>query len=345
MRVKELIKKRRTEKNKEDKNNKKETWQELSPELALNVKYLKDTLGQSDDVIFREYTVQLGRPLQIMLIFIDGMSSKEIINKYILEALTLDSDMKAEWERKFGEEDLVLAVRDRLLTIDEVKVVTTYPEIMAAVLSGETAILFEGEAQAIIANTRGWEHRGIDEPQTESVVRDRWYAQGQTIHHRATRREPDAPGFGKEDVRGGAADVADQRVTLAGQPACPGDRCGGTGKDRLDRPLAGQPRRNQRPVAAHHHQRRVDAERGHMPLAGADQPVDHPDQARVQERGQRPTRAVQAGRQFVRTGHRQARDAADRIARGVFMGGVAGGKGGGDGKAGDFGRKPGDFSL
>ncbi|HHZ20803.1 MAG TPA: spore germination protein [Firmicutes bacterium] len=171
MRVKELIKKRRTEKNKEDKNNKKETWQELSPELALNVKYLKDTLGQSDDVIFREYTVQLGRPLQIMLIFIDGMSSKEIINKYILEALTLDSDMKAEWERKFGEEDLVLAVRDRLLTIDEVKVVTTYPEIMAAVLSGETAILFEGEAQAIIANTRGWEHRGIDEPQTESVVR------------------------------------------------------------------------------------------------------------------------------------------------------------------------------
>lgn len=104
-------------------------------------------------MIFREYTVQLGRPLQIMLIFIDGMSSKEIINKYILEALTLDSDMKAEWERKFGEEDLVLAVRDRLLTIDEVKVVTTYPEIMAAVLSGETAILFEGEAQAIIANT------------------------------------------------------------------------------------------------------------------------------------------------------------------------------------------------
>lgn len=169
MRPKELAQKHREEK--EEKNREKETWQGLSSNLDINIDYLKATLGQSDDVVFRDYTVQLGRPLQIMIVFIDGLIAKEVINEYILEALTFDPHLQAAWGDKLEEKEFVTAVRDRLLTVNEVKLATTYPEVMEAVMAGETAILFEGAAQAIIANTRGWEHRSIDEPQTESVVR------------------------------------------------------------------------------------------------------------------------------------------------------------------------------
>jgi len=66
---------------------------------------------------------------------------------------------------------LALYIRDRLLTVNEVKLVKTFPELITFVLSGETAILIDGSGQALIANTRGWEHRPISEPLTESVIR------------------------------------------------------------------------------------------------------------------------------------------------------------------------------
>ncbi len=134
-------------------------------------------------------------------------------------------------------------------------------------------------------------------------------------------------------VRCGAADVADQRILRARQPARPHDAGGGAGQDGLDRPFPHHRGRDQRPVAAHHHQRRVDAHGLQMAFAGRNQAVDHSDQPGVQHRRQRPLRAVQLGRKLVAAGDGAAGHAADHLARGDFMGGVAGGKAGGNGKA------------
>ncbi|HEX2953484.1 MAG TPA: spore germination protein [Bacillota bacterium] len=146
-------------------------WLNLSTDLATNERYLKETIGQSTDVVFREYTIQLQEPVRIMLIFIDGLIDKQIINEYILQAFTFESELEADWTKKYQADDLALYIRDRLLVINEVKAVCDFPTLMTFVMSGETAILIDGSSKALIANTRGWEHRSIDEPKTESVVR------------------------------------------------------------------------------------------------------------------------------------------------------------------------------
>ena len=57
------------------------------------------------------------------------------------------------------------------MTINEVSTQNQWTPIITAILSGESALLLEGEDQALICNTRGWERRGIEEPTTESAVR------------------------------------------------------------------------------------------------------------------------------------------------------------------------------
>ena len=97
--------------------------------------------------------------------------------------------------------------------------------------------------------------------------------------------------------------------------------------------------RDQRAVAAHHHQRGGDAARFQKPFGRRDQPVDHRDQPRVEQRRQRAARAAELGRQFVAGGDRQAGLLADQVARGEFVRRVAGGEIGADGKARDAGGK------
>jgi len=141
----------------------------LSERLEDNVKYLKNRLGESGDVIFREYTLDLAEPVSMVVIFIDGMASKEVINEFILQALTFKGELKTEWAKDRSQ--LLRHLKDRVLNVNEVGVVSSFPELYTMVLSGETAILIEGHDEALICSTRGWEHRGIGEPQIEAVIR------------------------------------------------------------------------------------------------------------------------------------------------------------------------------
>src|SRR5690554_3969312 len=141
----------------------------LLPDLAKNLEYFKEKIGHSDDVVFREYTLELPESIAIMVIFVDGLSSKEIINEYILQSLTFRGELKSEWTR--DKKNLIHHIKDKVLNINEVQTSNNLDELVTFVLSGETVILFDGYEEALICNTRGWQHRSIDEPETESVIR------------------------------------------------------------------------------------------------------------------------------------------------------------------------------
>ena len=142
----------------------------LKPELEANITYLREAIGHSNDVIFREFYMKLDQPVRAMLVFVDGLITKEVINEYILHALTtFEADAEDKWTRE--REKLAERVKDHILTINEVSLQSDFGQVITAILSGETALLIDGSDQALICNTRGWEHRGIEEPMTEAAVR------------------------------------------------------------------------------------------------------------------------------------------------------------------------------
>ncbi|NLC53134.1 MAG: spore germination protein [Firmicutes bacterium] len=141
----------------------------LTPDLKANIAYLEGRIGSSNDVVFREFVIPLSEPVRAVLVFVDGLVSGNAINEYILLALTAFEGTDADWAR--NRRNLVENIKDHILTINEVSTQNQWTPIITAILSGESALLLEGEDQALICNTRGWERRGIEEPTTESAVR------------------------------------------------------------------------------------------------------------------------------------------------------------------------------
>src|SRR5690606_10082394 len=57
------------------------------------------------------------------------------------------------------------------IAVHDVKEESNFEKLVEMILSGETVLLIDGSDAALLLSTRGWPTRGIQEPQTETVVR------------------------------------------------------------------------------------------------------------------------------------------------------------------------------
>ncbi|WP_202914648.1 spore germination protein [Paenibacillus antri] len=134
----------------------------LSAELDANLNLIKETLGDSADVMVRRFRIgALSRTAA--LVFVDGMADATTIDRYVLEPV-----MRAE-STEAG--DPVAWLQAAGLPVNEVAVVERLGKTLHAILSGDAALFVEGVASALLLNTKGFEKRGIEEPRSEAVVR------------------------------------------------------------------------------------------------------------------------------------------------------------------------------
>jgi spore germination protein len=95
------------------------------------------------------------------IIYIDGMSDKFLLNDYVLESLMKEDDPIRD----------VHDIKDKILTISDMREVEKLSEAVNAMLSGESIMLIDGLGAAFILATRSWPARGVGEPSGETVVR------------------------------------------------------------------------------------------------------------------------------------------------------------------------------
>lgn len=136
----------------------------LSSDLEENIKVIKDSLSHSSDLVIRKLTLDNNNHKKAALIFIDGMSNHKTINECILNPL-----MSLQFPYQ-GEKDYLQHIKNNI-TIDCIQEIETLQEVFDYCLAGDTVLIFDKARKALSLNTKGWESRGITEPQTEAVVR------------------------------------------------------------------------------------------------------------------------------------------------------------------------------
>lgn len=152
----------------------------LSPELAKNIDHIRNILGDSDDLVIRNFVLAAHPEKKAAIAFIDGLINSTLIDDYILKSLmfqtrqppeqppaTKDTTSKAE-DTASG---LVQQLIQTGLTINEVGQANDFRQVIRSLLSGDTVLLIDGETMALFMNTKGWERRSIQEPNTEAVIR------------------------------------------------------------------------------------------------------------------------------------------------------------------------------
>jgi spore germination protein len=132
---------------------------------------IRQKMSQNSDVQFREFYIG-GTGTQAMIVFVEGLSDKDIIEKHILRSLM--NDFSEEYKKETIYEKGAISkefIKNKILPIGEVKEISNINELMSKVLRGWTALLISGSPAVLILGTAKGKQRTIEEPISEALVR------------------------------------------------------------------------------------------------------------------------------------------------------------------------------
>lgn len=130
----------------------------LSNSLQENISALKSIYSKCPDVIFRTFLI--GNSQKAVLIYIEGLSNIEEMDKNVLSALiNLESE---NW--------LDYSVLENL-PVSNIKQVNKIQDVINQISTGNPVVLIDQHSQGVTLGLAKWEKRSIEEPSAESVVR------------------------------------------------------------------------------------------------------------------------------------------------------------------------------
>lgn len=146
----------------------KESGQPLHTDLQQNISYVKETLGDSSDLIVREIQIGQQSKIQVGIIYIDGLVDAASIQNFIMESLLFDLN---ESNKHIDRKNVLTQVKDLVLATGDVKEIGDDVTLFKRLLSGYTIILFDQTQKALAISTQGWEGRNVTEPSSAQVIR------------------------------------------------------------------------------------------------------------------------------------------------------------------------------
>jgi spore germination protein KA len=135
------------------------------PTLQQKVSYIKSAFvaPKNKDLEVRElYIKSIKR--DGVLIFIDGMVDSKILEKEVITPL-IKEDVNT-----VNEEPLSV-IKKRILTVKKIEDVSSINEVVDKIIIGTTILLIDGIKGALALSTTGFEHRTVDKPTNENVIK------------------------------------------------------------------------------------------------------------------------------------------------------------------------------
>ncbi|WP_397341234.1 spore germination protein [Paenibacillus qinlingensis] len=142
----------------------------LYTDLQDNVQEIKTKLGNSSDLVAREFILGTEGALKACIFYTDGLSNAISVQNFIRDSLLpevhFESTATADTENSVMQQ-----LKNRILAVGEVHDVIDFKSLYTSLLSGDVILLLDGHTQGIVIGLRGWNERGVTEPSNETVMR------------------------------------------------------------------------------------------------------------------------------------------------------------------------------
>ena len=132
----------------------------VKKDLDKNIEAIKQTLGDSQDVKLHEFVFG-PQARRGALLFIDGLVDTQTQTDTLMRPL----------RESCAGSPTACELKTAILCSGDVVETTSLDGLIEGCLSGDTAVMLDGENSALIVSTKGWDKRSVTEPQSESVVR------------------------------------------------------------------------------------------------------------------------------------------------------------------------------
>lgn len=143
----------------------------IKPNLQENIQIIKDSLGESSDIIIREINIGKDGSIKAAIIYTDGLTDTPSLQNIIMETLMLDTKGTELQEKISPEQNLISVLKDFAMKVGDIKDLTDFDVLFTGLLSGDTVILIDGYKQGLIISNRHWVDRGVTEASSQMVVR------------------------------------------------------------------------------------------------------------------------------------------------------------------------------
>lgn len=154
-----------------EKENEQNHTEVLKINLQENIQKIKDSLGKSSDIIFREISLGKDGSIKAGIIYTDGLTDTPSLQNFILETLMIDTKVFEIQKKVTPERNLITVLKDYAMTVGEIKEITNFDLLLNDLLSGDTIILIDGYDQGLSVSNKHWIERGVTEPTSQTVVR------------------------------------------------------------------------------------------------------------------------------------------------------------------------------
>jgi len=135
--------------------------------LDLTSANIKALLCGSSDIIFREIYINGNKNLEISLCYVDGLIDSHIASEDILKPLLQEKSLS---KAKNGYEIINLITHGTLYYVNQ-KVTDKLATVVADILNGSVALIFNKEKLAVTFDIKGYAKRNITEPTGENVIK------------------------------------------------------------------------------------------------------------------------------------------------------------------------------
>jgi spore germination protein KA len=130
--------------------------------------------------VVREFFLQGKERIPCLLILVDGMVDKNLLDQYILKPLLVDLAGHPEIAQ-LTLSNVLDTILQNILPGIELKKISNMGEAINLILSGDAVIFFGDNTEALVFGARGWVNRGVTEPSTEAVVKGPHEGFGETL--------------------------------------------------------------------------------------------------------------------------------------------------------------------
>jgi len=142
----------------------------LHYQLAENLKEIRRTLGDVNDLLVRELEIKGADEIQVAILGIDGLINTELAQQFIVRVMAIDMSMVQEATSKKHEE-VFHAIYGSRISMMDASTAKTFEELYTNLLNGHVIVLIDEVRELMVFDCKGWQMRSISEPNVEKSLR------------------------------------------------------------------------------------------------------------------------------------------------------------------------------
>jgi len=141
----------------------------LSKRIHHNVQFFKQQFNDSTDLVVRQFSISIPgiREIAGALIFFEGLISSHLITNAVLDPILHEA---SRFQQPI-DADILSFLKESVLTNAEHSETNDANKVVLAIMMGEAALLVDGYNACLTIAVQDWEHRAIQSPESEGVVR------------------------------------------------------------------------------------------------------------------------------------------------------------------------------